>query len=152
MNSQLDSLAEIGITSSANYKENGKLVINETKLESIRKQYRMKFQHYFRKNMTQRNSANNTANDKAEFANSGLGWRLYDQINETMKEISKTAGTSNDAYLSKSLSQLDTKSIHGRRRLETKEDYYWKQFTAMEQAIQKANSQSGWLPANGRRM
>jgi flagellar hook-associated protein 2 len=29
--------------------------------------------------------------------------------------------------------------------LEVKENYYWKQFTAMEQAIQKSNSQSGWL-------
>lgn len=145
MNSQFDSLAEIGITSSSNYKENGKLVIDESKLRTALENNINEVSALFSKKYDTKNSANNTANDKAEFANSGIGWRLYDQINETMKEISKIAGTSNDAYLSKTLSQIDTQIDSWEKRLQTKEDYYWKQFTAMEQAIQKANSQSGWL-------
>lgn len=145
MNSQFDSLAEIGITSSSNYKENGKLEINETKLKEALENNITEVALLFSKKYDTKNSANNTANDKAEFANSGMGWRLYDQLNETMKEISKTAGTSNDAILSKSLNQLDTQINSWEKRLQTKENYYWKQFTAMEQAIQKANSQSGWL-------
>lgn len=145
MNTQFDSLSEIGITASSNYKENGKLEINETKLREALENNIEEVSLLFSKKYDTTKSTNNTANNKAEFANSGIGWRLYDQLNETMKEISKTAGTSNDAVLSKSLSQLDTQIDSWQKRLEAKENYYWKQFTAMEQAIQKSNSQSGWL-------
>lgn len=145
MNSQFDSLAEIGITSSSNYKENGKLEIDETKLRAALENNINEVSLLFSKKYDTAKSTNNTANNKDEFAYSGIGWRLYDQLNETMKEISKTAGTSNDAVLAKSLSQLDTQIVSWEKRLQTKEDYYWKQFTAMEQAIQKANTQSSWL-------
>ncbi|WP_066067191.1 flagellar filament capping protein FliD [Neobacillus soli] len=145
MNSSFDSLAEIGITTSSNYKDNGKLVIDESKLRAALENNIQDVTLLFTKKYDTTKPGDNTANNKDEFNNSGIGWRLYDQLNETMKEITKTAGTSNDAYLSKSLQQLDTQIDSWEKRLQIKENYYWKQFTAMEQAIQKANTQSGWL-------
>ncbi|WP_180960444.1 flagellar filament capping protein FliD [Neobacillus cucumis] len=145
MNKQFDSLADIGITTSSNYKDNGKLEIDETKLREALENHINDVSLLFSKKYDTKSSLNNTANNKDEFANSGAGWRLYDQINETMKKITKTAGTSSDSYLSKALSQFDTQIDSWEKRLQTKEDYYWKQFNAMEQAIQKSNSQSSWL-------
>ncbi|MGG3466025.1 flagellar filament capping protein FliD [Neobacillus pocheonensis] len=145
MNSQFDSLAEIGITTSSNYKDNGKLVLDEKKLREAIENNGKEVSLLFSKKYDTGKADNNEANQPDEFNNSGIGWRLYDQINETMKEITKTAGYSNDAYLTKSLSQLDNQVDSWEKRLQRKEDYYWKQFTAMEQAIQKSNSQSSWL-------
>ncbi|EKN63691.1 flagellar hook-associated protein 2 [Neobacillus bataviensis LMG 21833] len=145
MNSQFDSLAEIGITSSSNYKDNGKLVIGETKLREALEKNMNEVALLFSKKYDTTDVKDNTVNNRAEFENSGIGWRLYDQLNETMKEISKTAGTSNEAYLAKSLRQIDTQIDSWEKRLQLKENYYWKQFTAMEQAIQKSNTQSSWL-------
>ncbi|MEH7336036.1 flagellar filament capping protein FliD [Neobacillus drentensis] len=145
MNSQFDSLAEIGITTSSNYKDNGKLLIDEKKLREAIENNIKDVSLLFSKKYDTKSSENNTATNAEEFNNSGVAWRMYDQINETMKEITKTAGYSNDAFLSKTLRQLDDQIDSWEKRLQTKEDYYWKQFTAMEQAIQKSNTQSSWL-------
>ncbi|MBU8918254.1 flagellar filament capping protein FliD [Bacillus sp. FJAT-29953] len=145
MNSDFDTLAEIGITSSTNYRDNGKLVIDETKLKAALENNLDQVAQLFSKKYDTGASSNNTVNNAEEFQNSGVAWRLYDQLNETMKDITKTAGYSSDTYLSKALKQLDEQIDSWEKRLQTKESYYWKQFTAMEQAIQKSNTQSSWL-------
>ncbi|WP_066321063.1 flagellar filament capping protein FliD [Bacillus sp. FJAT-29814] len=145
MNSQFDTLAEIGITPSTNYRDNGKLVIDEKKLKAALENNIEDVARLFSKKHDTGPAANNTVNNTEEYQNSGVAWRMYDQLNETMKDITKAAGFSSDSYLSKALNRLDQQIDSWEKRLQTKESYYWKQFTAMEQAIQKANTQSSWL-------
>lgn len=144
MNKELDSLGEIGITTSTNYKDNGKLVLDEKKVKEALENHIEDVSKLFSKK-TDISQKENTVTNAEEFANSGVAWRLYDQINEAMKEITKTAGTSSDTFLSKMVSRMDDQIDSWEKRLQTKENYYWKQFTAMEQAIQKSNTQSSWL-------
>lgn len=99
-------------------------------------------------------------------ANSGLVERLFDDMITGMKDIVRRSGTGDDASLfrsvqsnmlvdfvtsgSKSLLDKDLTSIGSRianeeRILASRESRYWSQFTAMEKALQKMNSQSSWL-------
>lgn len=61
----------------------------------------------------------------------------------------KTTHTDSQYSLGKSLIDMNTRISNFQRRLEDIETRYWKQFTAMEQAISKANSQSGYLSQFG---
>lgn len=145
INSNFDTLAEIGITTSTNYRDNGKLIIDEAKLKEALENNIEDVSRLFSKKYDSSDVQNTTVNSSEEFQFSGVAWRLYDQINETIKQITKTAGITSDSTLSKALKGLDDQIDSWEKRLEKKESYYWKQFTEMEKAIQKANTQSGWL-------
>lgn len=97
----------------------------------------------------------------------GLIGRLYDNLIVGMKEVIVKAGPGNDADLYRninsmmlvdfvaehsSISMLDEETTKLSRRIDDMNDYlyrledkYWRQFTAMEKAIQQMNQQSNWL-------
>ncbi|MBM7615384.1 flagellar filament capping protein FliD [Alkaliphilus hydrothermalis] len=101
-------------------------------------------------------------------ANTGLFNRVYDDMINGMKDIVSRSGTGNDSdlyrdvqstmlidfvtsggisKLDKDLLSLNERIINEERLLASREDRYWKQFTAMEKAMEKMNQQSGWLMA-----
>lgn len=100
-------------------------------------------------------------------AESGLIRRLYDNIAGGMKNLIIKAGPGSDAelyrsvnssilidfvadYGSISLLDKDESEVDDRLdilydRMDMMEDRYWRQFSAMESALQKMNQQSAWL-------
>lgn len=129
-------LAEIGITTSSNYLEGGKLKIDPDKLKSAITADPNAVYELF-------------AKDGAAIESKGLARRLRDTIKETMGNIEKRAGkassVNNTFTLGRNLNNLDNQINRFEDRLIQVEDRYWRQFTAMEKAIQRANSQSSYL-------
>lgn len=132
------ALYDIGIESSSNYRDNGKLVLDESKLKSAL--------------TTNLDGIQKLFTDKEN----GIAVQLQSTIKAAANPSSGSPGslvryagtkdvmvTSNSLYyelksISEALSRLNTK-------YETERTRYWKQFTSMEQAISKMNSQSSWL-------
>ncbi|MCG3085208.1 flagellar hook-associated protein 2 [Anoxybacillus kestanbolensis] len=136
VNSNYDTLSEIGITTSSNYLENGKLIIDETKLrDAIERDPNAIYQLF--------NASG------ADFDTKGIAKRLRDTIKNTIGKIEAKAGktiwTNNQFEIGKSLNDLDQRIDDFEDRLKQIEDRYWRQFTAMEKAIQRANEQSMYL-------
>lgn len=131
-----DQLTEIGIKTSSNYRENGKLIIDEKKLkEAIQADPDAVYKLF--------------TSDGSTFETKGLARRLRDTIDTTMDNIAAKAGKSLSTLQSysigKQLSNLSTEMDQFQDRLNQIEDRYWRQFTAMEKAIQQANQQSAYL-------
>ena len=76
-----------------------------------------------------------------------LGRTLYDDMSERMKSTSLRSALTfyNDKALDRRIKQYDTNINNLEKRLSQMEERYFKQFTAMEKAIQKANATSNWL-------
>lgn len=151
---KFDSLSDIGITTAApnskfsyaNYQEKGKLYIDEKKLREAIRENGTKVMDLFTKNPSE------TTKDKDKAAQeTGIAKRLYDSISGIMTRITDIAGSSGmgdmaDNYSMGRQMKTLTKNISDlERRLMNMEERYYKQFTAMEQAMAKANSQSSWL-------
>ncbi|VDH00897.1 Flagellar cap protein [Lysinibacillus sphaericus] len=136
-NGEKISLSSIGITTSKNYLDNGKLIIDETKLkEAISKNpadVHKLFSH----------------EDKANPENNGLARKLRTAVDATQSSIQKSAGKigdSNKAFsLGRTLDAMNKQIENFESRMQMVESRYWKQFTAMENAIQRANAQSASL-------
>ncbi|WP_410512603.1 flagellar filament capping protein FliD [Paenibacillus sp. BR2-3] len=139
---QLGDLSSIGITT-GKYFENGKLYIDEVKLKAA----------------LQNNPQNVTTILQGSTSTDGVFDRLSDGINTALDKISTKAGTSkystdlNSTYKSESiigkrLTDYNTRISVFQNRLNDMESNYYKQFTAMETAINKYNSQSSNLTSS----
>lgn len=76
-----------------------------------------------------------------------LGTAVYENMSEKMKSntLSSALTFYNDKYITKEISDYEDDILDLEDRLAIVEERYRKQFTAMELAIQKANSTSEWL-------
>lgn len=77
----------------------------------------------------------------------GLGVRLYNETTAIVDQIKEKAGNEyslslNTYEIGKNMYDLASKLTYEKSRLATAEDNYYKKFTAMEQALNKLNSQS----------
>ncbi|MBD8025398.1 flagellar filament capping protein FliD [Ureibacillus sp. Re31] len=137
----MDSLAELGITTSSTYSDGGKLVIDEDKLRSAIEKNPDQVASMF----TQTGSVTKDGNGKTVDSR-GIAQRLRDELKEFTTDIEKKAGKStstNDTFtLGKRLNEVDSSIKRWLDKLENIEERYWRQFTAMESAINKANSQA----------
>ncbi|MFD0050249.1 flagellar hook-associated protein 2 [Actinomycetes bacterium NPDC127524] len=129
-------LSAIGITTTSNYLDGGKLTINEDKLRAAIAKDPNAIYNLFNK-------------DGATSADKGLARRLRDDIKGTMTDIEskagKTSSGNNSFTIGKLLNSIGTQITSFQDKLTSTETRYYNQFNAMEQAIQKANSQSGYL-------
>ncbi|MCQ6264394.1 flagellar hook-associated protein 2 [Fictibacillus sp. WQ 8-8] len=135
--SDYDQLAKIGIQTSANYLEKGKLIItDENKLKDAIAKDPEAVMKLFANNGT-------TSNTK------GIAFRLRDSIDSIMDKVEAKAGnalrTNNQFVIGKQLIDMDTRITNFNTRLTQVEDRYYRQFTAMEQAISCSNQQSMYL-------
>lgn len=132
----LGSLKDIGITTSKNYLDHGKLVINEEELKAAISADPSKVHEMFSK-------------EGETQVEQGFARRLRGIVDETQKSIAKRAGKVgdvNDTFtLGRTLKDMNNQISRFEERLKMTEDRYWKQFTAMERAIQRANAQSASL-------
>lgn len=136
VNNDYDQLAEIGIKTSSNYLDRGKLVMDEDKLkEAISKDPNAIYKLF--------------TNDSTTFESKGIARRLRDTIKETIGKVEQRAGkatwTNQQFTIGKDLNNVDKQINSFEDRLKRIEDRYWRQFTAMEKAIQQSNSQSMYL-------
>lgn len=127
-----DMLAKIGITTSKTWTDNGKLELDEDKLTKALEED---------SNIVSRIFVGDKENNRE-----GIIASLRTTAQNAVKNIEKTAGkasSAEDSYtLGKNLKDVNTKIDDWKDRLKGIEERYWKQFAAMEAAIQKANSQS----------
>jgi flagellar hook-associated protein 2 len=137
INDQYDQLSEVGIKTSSNYLDKGKLIIeNEDKLkEAISNDPDAVYKLF--------------ANDGTTFESKGIARRLRDTIKTTISSVEGRAGkaawTNQKFTLGKELNSINNRIDSFQDRLQQIEDRYWRQFTAMEKAIQSSNQQSAYL-------
>ncbi|MGI8385387.1 flagellar filament capping protein FliD [Robertmurraya sp. P23] len=129
-------LASIGITTTANYLEGGKLEIDEAKLKKAIEADPTSIEKLF-------NATGTTDGEK------GIIHRLTTTVNDTMSKLRTKAGnsfsTNNQFEIGKLMNDVDKKIERFEDRLTKVEDRYWAQFTAMEKAIQRSNEQMAQL-------
>ncbi|MFJ6412347.1 flagellar hook-associated protein 2 [Terribacillus saccharophilus] len=131
-------LAQIGITTSNNYLDNGKLIIDEEKLKAALTENPDGVYKLF-------------SND-VEGEGRGIVNRIEDTLKNTMDNIYQKAGKStytNDQFsIGKQLNDVQDRIDSFQDYLTQVEDRYWRQFTAMETAISQMNQQSAYLASN----
>ncbi|SHP79206.1 Flagellar cap protein [Mycobacteroides abscessus subsp. abscessus] len=129
-------LASIGIKTTSNYLEGGKLEIDEASLKKAIEADPESVEKLF-------NATGTTDGQK------GIAQRLTDTVNATMEKLRLKAGNSfstNTQYeIGKLLNNVGTNIDRFEDRLVQIEDRYWARFTAMEKAIQKSNDQMNQL-------
>lgn len=85
--------------------------------------------------------------EKVEQLLTAIGNELYSTLNDKMKSTTMRSALTfyNDKQIKKQISDYEDKIYEMQERMDRLEQRYYKQFTAMEQAIQRANSQSASL-------
>ncbi|PIC69451.1 flagellar cap protein FliD [Sporosarcina sp. P16b] len=130
------SLKDLGIGTTSNYLDNGKLTINEDTLRAKISENPNAIYDLIGKS--------NTDPKKG-----GIAQQYRTELQDAQKKITVKAGSStavNDTFaLGRSLKSMDKQIERFESKLKMMESRYWKQFNAMEQAIQRANSQSAQL-------
>ena len=132
------TLSSIGITTSPDWKDNGKLYIDENKLRAALADGPEAVMKFF----------NNESAIKSE---QGLAVKLDNMLKTQMESIASTAGRNtigaDRSYLGKEISSMDDRISALQDRLISIEESYWNKFSAMERALQQMQSQSDWLTA-----
>ena len=139
--SKYNTLFNVGITTSRSYNDGGTLEIDEAKLRKAIEEDPDAVERLFK----------NSGGQKSDPTYGGSDTRGYlEKLRESMKSlevnIEKKAGrsTMTDAQyaIGKSLIDNEKRIDTWQNKLKNIEARYWKQFTAMETAINKANQQS----------
>lgn len=131
----LTSLTQVGITTSRNYLDGGKLKVDESELKKALRNDPDGVYKLF-------------SND-AEDGSRGIINRLNDSLDSTREQIEKRAGAGTDTLenytLGKRMKDLNERIGDFEDRLVRVENRYWSQFTQMEKAIQRMNQQSAQM-------
>ncbi|MDQ1146301.1 flagellar hook-associated protein 2 [Bacillus sp. SORGH_AS 510] len=127
------SLKDIGIDFSTNYRENGKLVLNEEKLKGVLQTNLEDVKKLFSTKGTGATSSSTTVTDTNMHDNSGFGWRIYDRINSTISDLGSLAGSPNSlvdtkSSIAKQLKSLDENIDREQDKVNSYEQRLWKQF------------------------
>ncbi|SLL07056.1 Flagellar cap protein [Mycobacteroides abscessus subsp. abscessus] len=134
--STYSQISQIGISTTSNYLDGGKLTIDEDKLRAAISADPNAVYELFQK-------------DGATSSVQGIARRLRDSLKTAMTDITAKAGKStsvnNTFTLGKVLNNYADQITRFEDRLTSVENRYWARFTAMESAINKANSQSSYL-------
>lgn len=138
--SSVKNLSNIGIGTTKDYLSGGKLEINETKLREAIADNPNAIYDLFMKD---------DGDDKST-AGDGLVRRLRANLDLAVKDINDKAGKTtsvgnNNFSLGRLLNTYEDKISSFEERITSLETRYYKQFTAMEKAIQNSNSQSASL-------
>lgn len=133
-----NQLAEIGIKTTKDYLERGKLEIDETKLKAaIEDNPEAVYQLFMA--------------DGPTYQEKGVARRLRSTIDETLKKIEEKAGntfkTEHNYSMGKDILRMKSSIESFEERLKMREQRYWDQFNAMEKAMQQMNNQSSQLMA-----
>lgn len=144
-----DSLSDIGITFQKYVKgatsQLGKLEIDEQKLQDAVSKDPDAVMNLFTKTSSLK------PDDKGYTESTGYAERVYNALSTGINRIIKQIGTTtisdsaDNSLFGQQFRDINKKMQTLEDRIQTVEDRYYKQFTAMEQALQKLNSQGSWL-------
>ncbi len=154
----LGILAEIGITTEAYaYAEKGKLHLDEKKLrEALSKDPEKALSLLTQKSSVSYSQYASSEQKQKRYSESGVLFRLSDILSRNLSTIGKKGalielvGSPTSAYkgetaYSKRIGDMQDRIDRMEEGLIQQEDRYWRQFTAMETALSKLNSQSSWV-------
>lgn len=143
------SLHQLGITTTINYNDGGKLEVDEDKLKSAIAEHGDKIGEMFTKSA----SAENWSDYGAKLNDEGVSERINSIIDKATKStgrIAKRAGlentisaTDNDLY--NKIKDQQSKMSDLMRNLARKEENYFKMFSKLESAMMKSDSQANYL-------
>jgi flagellar hook-associated protein 2 len=140
-------LSQIGITTSADYSENGKLEISETKLRQAIQDNPQAIYQLFNAGVR-----SNDPSGKYSYETEGLANRLRDSIANTTSQVTTIAGNAtyvDSQYdIGKQLTDISTQITDFQSKLTDVENRYYTQFSRMEQAMQQANDQASYISQN----
>ncbi|SFA88318.1 flagellar hook-associated protein 2 [Lentibacillus halodurans] len=126
------SLTQIGITTSSNYLDGGKLEVNEQELKDAL--------------ADDPDSVYKLFSNSSEGEDRGIINRLEDSLDSTISRIEQRAGEGTDTLenytLGKRMKDLNERIAAFEDRMVQVENRYWNQFSQMEQSIQRMNQQS----------
>lgn len=159
INDVTGTLKSIGIDTSADYTERGKLIIDETKLREAIANNPDQVQQLFSKKSTSvpLYSASLSAVERnTRYREEGIAFRLYDIIQDNIRTVGEKgvllqkAGIVGDSTEFNNLIDKDIKSNNDAIndlivRLNAKETAYYRKFTALERYVSQMNAQSSWL-------
>nr|WP_281419563.1 flagellar filament capping protein FliD [Bacillus alkalicola] len=132
--SDYTQLSAIGITTTSNHRDGGKLQIDEDKLRAAIENDPEAVYRIF-------------AGDGTTHGEKGVARRIRDSAESLIQQVSQRAGglrgrnMNHQFTLGRELNQLDSRISNFERKMERVEQRYWAQFTAMEKAVAQANSQ-----------
>ncbi|MGP9043304.1 flagellar filament capping protein FliD [Cytobacillus kochii] len=134
--SEYNQLSAIGITTTKNYLEGGKLEINEDKLkEALENDAEGVFNLF--------------AADGDTLGEQGISRRLRDTVTQSIDAITIKAGngmkTNSQFTIGKNLDDINNRITELESKLADKEQRYWSQFAAMETQMQKMNEQMNYM-------
>ncbi|MGG3563610.1 flagellar filament capping protein FliD [Neobacillus rhizosphaerae] len=149
LSASFTSLKDIGIDFSTNYRDNGKLILNEDKLKGVLQTNLEDIKKLFTTKESGTTSAT-TVTDSSVHDKSGFGLRIYERLNVTITELGSLAGSPDSlvdtkSFMAKQLKSLDENIGREEYKINAYEQRLWKQFGAMEKALQQLNSQGSWL-------
>lgn len=137
-------LSQIGITTSPDYTENGKLEIDETKLRQAIQDNPQAIYQLFNSGLR-----SNDTSGTYSYNTEGLAKRIRDSISNISSQVTSIAGnttyTNNQFDIGRQLTDLGTQITDFQSKLKDIENRYYNQFSAMEQAMQTANQQAAYI-------
>ncbi|WP_257009935.1 flagellar filament capping protein FliD [Evansella halocellulosilytica] len=132
--SEYNHLSSIGITTTSNYRDGGKLEVDEDKLRAaIENDSEAVYQIF--------------AGD-GEYGEQGVARRVRESANGLIDQISQTAGgmrgrnLNHQFTIGREMDRIEDRISNFERRMQQVEQRYWAQFTAMEKAVAQANAQA----------
>lgn len=134
-----NSASSIGITTSSDYTEGGKLYLDTDKLTAALKTDPNALGQLF--------GASGTTNDTNS---QGIAGRLYDLTKNAMDQLKSIAGANSvshdsSSFLAKKINDYTNQMSKAQDTYLTMQDRYYKQFNALEVALQNLSSQGNWL-------
>lgn len=162
---QTESLTKIGITTSSDYTDNGKLEIDETTLKEAITNDPEGVMNLFTQQSTSYAGTTTvrtltSSERKTRSSQEGLAYKIYDILQDNIGTIQDSSGnkgfllekagmtsdsSSTDNALSKDMDSLADKITEEEDRLSNEEDRYYTEFTNMETALEELSSQSSIL-------
>ncbi|MEI4461893.1 flagellar filament capping protein FliD [Exiguobacterium indicum] len=145
----LSSLSQIGITSTSDFRDGGKIKLDETKLKEMLEKHPDGVYRLFTADAPAKiKQADGTEIDNPNGL-SGFVRQIQTFTTNLRDKISNVAGRDGSVAttyrLGKSLADIDKSMLSWEDKLKRKEDSYYRRFAAMEQAMNQANSQSATL-------
>ncbi|HEX9062968.1 MAG TPA: flagellar filament capping protein FliD, partial [Clostridia bacterium] len=164
------TLASIGITTSSDYTQRGKLVIDDDKLNDAISKNPDQIVQLFSKDdsgVSYNDGLNDPTKRKQRYDESGLAVRLYDIIQDNIRTtrdnngkkgvLLEKAGKAGDVteYLNTLTSQMndyDTKIMDENDLITTKSNALYTKYSNLETMLNNMNSQGSWLSAQTSKM
>lgn len=154
-------ITSIGITTSNNYKDRGKLIIDETQLREAIQNNPDQVQNVFSKTSSIDYSPNLTNADRTQRYNEeGIVNRLYDIIQDNIRTTRNASGQKGyllekagvigdlseyDNSIEDEISAKEKSILSMQEKIAAKEEYYYQIFANLERMISQMSSQSQWL-------